>query len=133
MPASRAATVQHRRRADQRLRADVSQFAGLIASPSNLGSVAAASSSNPLQLPANASLGLSFSVAVAAGDLSLDIGPNKVVNVPALVADRVFRRGYGEESQAIVVNRHGAPAGTATVYILDGIGRALAIATATFT
>jgi hypothetical protein len=106
----------------------------LITTPSDLGTVAAASSSSALVLPANGRIAVSCSVAVAAGDLSLDIGPNQVLNVPALGIDEVYNPGVrGEEGQSVVVNRSGAGLSTVTVYVMDGIGRLHPIATATFT
>lgn len=119
---------------EQRTRRTVKAYQGLIDTPANLGNVGVAGTSAALALPANGRLGVSFSVPVAAGDLRLDIGPNKSLNIPALAANQVYRPGVvGERGQALTVVRSGAPTGTATVYIIDGIGRARAIATATFT
>lgn len=122
----------HRRK--QKTRRDVKDFGALIATPANLGNVAAASSSSSVQLPANGRLAVSCSVVVAAGDLSLDIGPNKVLNIPALGANEIYNPNvHGEEGQSITVNRSGAGLSTVTVYVMDGIGRLRPIATATFT
>lgn len=119
---------------EQRTRRTVKAYQSLMDTPANLGNVGVAGTSAALALPANARLGVSFSASVAAGDLRLDVGPNKSLNIPALAANRVYRPGVvGERGQALTVVRSGAPTGTATVYIIDGSGRARAIATATFT
>ena len=85
-----------------------------------------------LTLPGSARLAFSYSVPLADGVVSVDISGGRSFSHPALAADEIFRGEWGEETKDITINRGAAPAGVASVYIVDDIGRNFVIGTATF-
>ncbi len=129
-----ARVEEYYRRERRRERADHSEFDTLIATPQDLGNVAASGASSALVMPAKSRLAISHSVALSASDVTIDIGARRTFSHPDLAADELHNGWYAERSQDIVINRGaGAPAGTFTLYVIREHGKAYAIATATFT
>lgn len=129
-PGDAHAALYHARRR-RRAAQDFKDFEGDIASPFDLGTVAATTPlPNPYVMPANSRLAISFSTGITQGQLTVDIGA-KTVETTALSADEIYRLEVGEEAEEIIPTA--AIAGTVTLYVLDEWQRPSAIATGTFT
>ena len=85
-----------------------------------------------VRLPGSAQLAFSYSVAVSAEDVQVEVLGGLDFTHPALAADEVWKGVWVEEGKEVRLNRQGAPAGVATIYIIDDIGRRQVIGTATF-
>jgi len=103
-----------------------------IASPANMGTVAA---TNPLttayDVPKDAQLGVSFSVGVSAGQLTVATNDSRTIGTPALAANQVHR--LGNIRRALELTPTCAIAGTVTIHVFDDWFRPTAIATGVFT
>ena len=122
--------LEQRRRID---RARITEYDSLVASPADLGNVAALGTSSALTLPAGARLALSCSVGLSAEDVTVNVGGRESFTHPDLAADEVHRGYTGGRQMDVTVTRNAGPAGTLTLYILDPYNRKLAVATATLT
>lgn len=91
-----------------------------------------ATGQTPVRLPGSIRLAVSFSVPLAQGVLTVEVAGGRNFTHPALAADEVYRGEFAEEGKEVTIARGAAPAGTATIYIVDDIGRNLAIGTAVF-
>lgn len=122
--------VLYKARERRRAAADFKKFGPDIASPFDLGAAApAAPLPNAYPVPANARLAVSFSVPVAAGQLTINYG-DRALGTTALAADQVRLLDWVE--RAVEVTIQSAIAGTVTLYVLDEWNRPSAIAQGTF-
>ena len=97
-------TVRKRRKARERITA----FAGLIATPHDLGTGA-------LVMPAGARLALSHSAALSLGQVTITIvAGRRSFSHPALVADAIHKGDWAEKGTR--VTEAGAPSGTLSLY-----------------
>lgn len=123
------AKIQRDRRVES---ARKTQFGSLIATPFDMGTVAA---TNPLTddlvLPEAANIGISFDDAVTAGDLIITTSTGRTLGTPDLSADELWRIGFFERSVEILVES--GIAGTVTLHYLDDRRVPFAIATGVFT
>jgi len=101
-----------------------------IASPVDLGSVAAGNDLSAYTTPAGSRLAVSFSNPITAGQLTVAIGAN-TLGIPDLAADEVRRLDWAENTEQVVINS--AIAGTVTLYVLNQWQEPFQIATGVFT
>jgi hypothetical protein len=132
-----ASSIQDAFRAAQekrRVRQDVGAFSGLVAVPTNLGTVAQSGQSNTLTLPANAKLAMSFSAVLPAAAYVLNVNAGALLySAPARAQGVPFVIDNVEKAKVIRIVRGTDPtSGTLTIAIIDGSGRRLPIATVTF-
>lgn len=136
--ATRQTTLDFYTRKSRRLRADENQFAlpptDLVGTPHAFDGLAAdGSTSTNFNLPANGVLALSHSVAVSAGNITINVGDRRTFESGDLESDEVQQGIWGEEGQKVSITRDGASiAGTFTLYLVDSFGKNTAIATCTF-
>lgn len=115
-----ASAALRRRKAAQNRTA----FNAIVATPADWG--------DPVVLPANSRLGISFSEDLAAGDITVSDGVN-TFGIPDIAADVVHNFPHQfERGREITVNNVTAPAGDITLYVLDEWTRPAAIASTTF-
>lgn len=115
---------------------DVISFNTLIATPTNMGTVGATNPlTTPVVIPKNANIGVSFSVILTQGQVTIDTenpgSGTRTITVPALAADVVHN--IGPITQLRTLTPTGAIAGTITIYVFDDWHRPTAIATGVFT
>jgi len=128
------ASAQFYARRRRRIAQDISAYSGLVATPTNLGAVAAnADSGVSVTLPANARLAIALDDVTVASDLSIKDGVNQVFGAGG-AADFVQKLDTTQRGREVVVHRSlTCPSGTCSLYVLDAWSRPLLIATATFT
>lgn len=120
--------ARERRRSAQ----DVQTFDPDVASPFNMGSVLATNPlGTPYPIPKDAQLGVSFSVPVSAGQLTVATNGGRTIGTPALAADQIHR--LGKLNRALLLTPTSAIAGTVTLHVFDEWYRPSAIATGIFT
>lgn len=108
------------------------KFASLIASPFALGTVVSASPlPNPLVLPASGFIGVSSSVVLTSGQLTIALSTGRSLGTTALAVDQIHRLGFAETAVTIIPTC--AIAGVITLYYFDEWKNGYAIATGTFT
>jgi hypothetical protein len=117
----------------QKARVTAKRFSSLIETPQVLSGGAAPATSSTLSLPASGRLGVSYSVAVLAGQLQAGTSTGRTLGTPALSADEVYDIGYFDEDVELDLEITAAVSGTATLHFLDDWRTANAIATAVFT
>jgi hypothetical protein len=109
----------------------------LIGTPHVFNSIgASASTTTNFQMPANGYLSFSHSVAIGAGDITVEaVGGNRAFTSPALGANIVNAiEHWFEEGETIRITRNGsAIAGNFSLKLIDDIGRDFEIATCVFT
>ncbi len=124
--ALRAARLRRRRYAQ-----DATALTGLRTSPATLTGAVAPGTSSALSLPANTRVGISFSIGITAGQLTVDTETSRNLGTPALVADEIYRLDWLERGVDVTITS--AVAGTATLYAFDEWMRSYPIATVVFT
>lgn len=107
----------------------LSEFAALVEAPSDLGSEAAGGDAFTLVWPGNASVGISASIALDAGQVIV-----AGASLAAGDADAIIRGPYVHEGKVLTIVTDAAldPC-SLTVYVLDEWKRARIVATATVT
>lgn len=110
---------------------DVQSFDADVTSPFDMGTVAATGDlPTPYPSRKDAQLGISFSVPIAVGQLTVDLADGRTMGTPALAADQVHR--LGNIRRALELTPSCAIAGTVTIYVFDEWFRPDAIATGVF-
>jgi len=128
------ASAQYNARRRRRIAQNVSAYAEFVATPEDLGNVAAnADSATAITLPADGRLAVALDDVTDPADISLKDGVGETFGNGG-VADYVQRLSVFPRGREVVVHRAtGCPAGTCSIYLLDEWQRPLLIATATFT
>jgi hypothetical protein len=133
-------TVRYIHRKDRRQRADETQFAieptPLVGTPHVFAALGpSATSTTNLSMPANGRLAISHSVALSAGDVTINIGDRQEFNHPALAIDEIYRGIRAEEDMVVSITRNNANVitGNFSIYLVDAFGQHIEIATCSFT
>lgn len=107
----------------QGYRREVSLLADLIDTPHDFGDIENDGSEFPLTLPANGHLAFSCSTPLSAGDVTVNVGPNREFTCPALAAGEVFNGEYGEKQQRVDVSAR-VGSRNLSMYFVDGFKQA---------
>jgi len=112
-----------------------SRLAALIATPHDFGNIAAgASSAGSLTVPASVKLEAAVDAGLSVSDVTINSGSRTHDNPATGGADEIWNAGVTWRNELMTVDRAiGAPAGTLTIYAVNGFGERTEIATATFT
>jgi len=110
----------------------LSRYSALIASPFDLGTVAATGTlPNPFVVPESTRFAISLSAGVTAGQLRILTSRGRTIATPTLVANRIFKTEFMEIGVDLEIASD--VAGTVSLYIVDGFGTTSVVASGVFT